>query len=377
MSTDEDVTEVRGSHALDIPVLEKYLSSVGLSWFKGPLQVKQFGHGQSNPTYLITCNGGQGIPFVLRKQPPGTMISKTAHRIDREFEMMKALHSTQVPVPEMYHLCMDESIAGKPFYIMEFCKGRIFKDVRLLHLTPQERAQCWRSLVETLAKIHNVDYQKVGLEGFGKSGGYFQRQVKTLTKVSAAQEAVDNVPKIPKFQELGQRLVHDQPRDLVSICHGDYKMDNVIFHPTESRVIAVIDWEMSTIGHYGADIGNCMAPLFAPNLADDAGIAAIMNNISLEEAVKLGLPSRESLVAHYCNCRTPAFDIVQEMSWIWYYLAFYWWKTSVILQGIAARSARGQASSPVAQLVGQATPVMGKLADYAFKQFDLSKNSKL
>jgi len=221
-STAEDVTEVRAQHVLDTAKLETYLGSAGLSWFKTPLNVQQFGHGQSNPTYLIKCDGGKGRAFVLRKQPPGDILSATAHRIDREYTMMKALNQTDVPVPEMYHLCMDESIIGKPFYIMEFCNGRIFKDPSLPELSKEDRHKCWMSLLETLAKIHNVDFRAVGLEKFGRAGGYFERQIKSLSKVSAAQAAVDpvKVPKIPQFEETGKRLVSEQPKDMVSICHG-------------------------------------------------------------------------------------------------------------------------------------------------------------
>lgn len=282
------------------------------------------------------------------------------------------------PVPEMYHLCMDESVIGKPFYIMEFCDGRIFKDASLSGLAKEERAQCWMSLMDALAKIHNVDFRKVGLEGYGRAGGYFERQVKTLSKVSAAQEAVDQerVPKIPGFAAAGQRLVADQPADAVGICHGDFKMDNVIFHASEPRVIAVIDWEMSTIGHYGADIGNALAPFFLPEPAGDEasqGLSAIMPGVSPAVAAELGLPSRRDLLKHYCACRRPALDFSAEAAWAWYYLAFYWWKTAVILQGVAARSVKGQASSQFAELVGKGTPVVGKLALFALEQFDAQR----
>jgi len=376
--TEDDVTEVRSQHQLDLDKLENYLGSQAelKSWFKGPLAVKQFGHGQSNPTYLIKCDHGNGRGFVLRKQPPGNILSKTAHRIDREFKIMKALGATDVPVPEMYHLCIDESVIGKPFYIMEFCNGRVFKDASLRELPKEDRKMCWLSLMETLAKIHNVDFSEIGLGDYGKTVGYYERQVKSLSKVSQAQEAVDanKVPKIPKFKEIGERLVKECPDDTASICHGDFKMDNVIFHPTEPHIIAVIDWELSTIGHYGADIGNCLSPLFIPREMEEAeggdGMRAIMPGITEQDAKKLGIPSRMDLIKHYCAARRPALDFSQEKKRTWYYLSFYWWKTGVILQGIATRFARGQASSPIAEVVGQGTPVLGHMAIYGFRQFD-------
>jgi aminoglycoside phosphotransferase (APT) family kinase protein len=253
--TSSDVTEIREGHQLNIPSLTKYLIS-SIPAFSGPITVKQFGHGQSNPTFLITDQGSgnpsnnkEAVQYVMRKRPPGKIVSKTAHRIDREYQIMKALSKTNVPVPKMYVLCEDLSIVGQAFYIMEFKKGRIFKDNSLSEIPKKDRRQIWLALIDVLARIHNVEYHQVGLEKYGRNSDYFKRQTKSLTKVSQAQLAVDvSVPNIPKFNELVNTLNNCRPNDASSIVHGDFKMDNCIFHPTEPRVIAVIDWELSTIG---------------------------------------------------------------------------------------------------------------------------------
>lgn len=364
-TTSDDVTEVRDQHHFDVAKLEGYLQARKLSGFKAPLTVKQFGHGQSNPTFLLQSATGQ--QYVLRKQPPGPLISKTAHRVDREFEIISALNKTDVPVPQAYLLCTDNSIVGNMFYIMEFKQGRVFKDVTLPGVPMAERRELWKALLETLAQIHNVDYAAVGLENFGRAGGYFTRQVKSLSKVSIAQlgAAPDKVPAIPHFDAIAGILRDQQPTDAVSICHGDFKMDNVIYHPTEPRVIAVIDWEMSTIGHYGADIANCLSSFYLSSTSDSAvspELGEMMKAITPAAAKEQGLPSQEELVTMYSGMRSPELDAAQEQRNVWYYLTFYWWKSAVIFQGIAARFATGQASSSYAQTVGNFTPAMGEVA---------------
>lgn len=157
------------------------------------------------------------------------------------------------------------------------------------------------------------------------------------------------MPRIEKFEEMAEKIRTESPEEAVSICHGDYKLDNVIFHETEPRVIAVIDWEMSTIGHFGADLGNCLSPLYASPEDEADGVLNVFEGISPTEAKELGLPTRESLLEYYCQKRNPPLDFAQQNQLVWYYLGFYWWKTAVILQGIAARSVRGQASSQMAQ----------------------------
>lgn len=354
-STEEDVTEIRKGHALDTEKLQEYLLR-NVSGFQAPLQVQQFGFGQSNPTFLL--RDGQDKAYVLRKQPPGKLISKTAHRIDREYNIMRALSGTDVPVPKMVVLCEDDAVIGKPFYVMEFLRGRVFKDPTLPELPKEARRAHWFALMDVLAKLHNVDFRAVGLESFGKAGGYFERQTHSLSKVSQAQEAVgDMVPKIPDFNHLVAVLRSQQPKDAVSICHGDYKMDNVIFHPHEPRVIGIIDWEMSTLGHFGADLGNSLGPFFL-----DERILAPMGGLTPEVVAEEGLPSREELLQHYCSRRTPQLAPSDELKNMWYYCGFHAWKLGIIAQGIAARSLKGQASSKNASVMGEFVPILAEVA---------------
>jgi aminoglycoside phosphotransferase (APT) family kinase protein len=367
--TSSDVTEIRQGHALNIPKLTHYLTS-HISSFQGPMTIKQFGHGQSNPTFLIT-DTATDVQYVMRKRPPGKIMSKTAHRVDREFKVMQALQHTKVPVPEMYVLCEDLSVVGQAFYIMEFKKGRIFKDASLAELPKAERRGIWLALIDVLATLHNVNFRAVGLETFGRDHGYFSRQLKSLTKVSKAQLAASAaVPGIPFFDELVSILQEQQPQDSVSIVHGDFKMDNCIFHPTEPKVIAVIDWELSTIGHYGADLGNSLSTFFVPG----DGVGSIFGNaMDPASCIALGIPSREEILQVYCSSRTPVLPLNVIVSEMYYYLGFYCWKNAIITQGIAARVARGQASSAKAASIGALTPVFGDLSKYMLEIYAKGK----
>jgi aminoglycoside phosphotransferase (APT) family kinase protein len=214
--------------------------------------VQQIKGGASNPTYKLTTQGPNGpLSYVLRKKPPGQLLA-SAHQVDREHRVMKALENTGVPVPRMRLLETDDTIIGTPFYVMDFLEGRIFRDARLPGLTPKERAAVYDELNATLAKLHLVDYQAVGLGDFGRPGGYFERQVARWTKQYRGAESEH----IPAMEKLIQVLPGMIPADQsVSIAHGDYRLENTMFHPTEPRLIAVLDWELCTIGHPLADIG--------------------------------------------------------------------------------------------------------------------------
>ena len=366
--TSNDVTEIRKGHAIPKQRLLQYLKQ-NIAGFQGGLDVKQFGYGQSNPTFLLT-DQGSGKQFVMRKRPSGPIVSKTAHRVDREYKVMKALSQTNVPVPKMYVLCEDDSIVGASFYIMEFKKGRIFKSPDLNDLPKKERRGIWLALIDVLARLHNVDFRSVGLEKFGRSFGYFERQTKSLSAVSKLQLASDpSVPEIPEFDRLVNILNEQRPADAVSIVHGDFKMDNCIFHPTEPRVIAVIDWELSTIGHFGADLGNSFSPFYFPEDGDAYGSTIFGPPLSPAAALEQGLPSKEEMLNHYCNRRSPVMDFNAIRKEMYYYVGFFCWKNSIITQGVQSRVAKGQASSANAAMVGQLTPILGGLSKYMLDKY--------
>ena len=216
-----------------------------------PIQTKQFKFGQSNPTYFLI--DAKGIEYVMRKKPPGKLLSHTAHAIEREYRIIKAIgEHTDVPVPKVYCLCMDETILGTPFYVMEFIDGRIYSDVRLPDIkSEEERRECWQSAISTLAKLHLVDPIKIGLSDYGSHEDFYPRQIRSLGRVSQAQAKVSadakTVGQISDIDWLLKWYERKVPTGELCVVHGDYKIDNLIFHPTESRVIGVLDWELSTL----------------------------------------------------------------------------------------------------------------------------------
>ncbi|KAJ5485520.1 hypothetical protein N7539_005508 [Penicillium diatomitis] len=322
---------------IDVPSLARYLDQ-NVPEVKTPIEIKQFGFGQSNPTYqLITADGRK---LVLRKKPPGKLLSKTAHRVDREYQIIKALGSTNVPVPEALCLCEDSNVIGTPFYIMEFLDGRHFVDPTMPGVSPEERTALWKSAVETLAKFHSVVPQSVGLEKFGKSSGFYDRQIATFTAVSQAQSEVldkdtkEPVGELPHFKDMVNFFSQKstQPRDRGTLVHGDYKIDNMIFHKTEPRVIGILDWEMATVGHPLSDLCNLTSPYVmdgAENSKDEFQPGRVP-----------GLPRREDCVRWYAA--VSGYNPADDMLWG---DAFFAFRASVIMQGIAARYAARQASS--------------------------------
>ncbi|KAG2183608.1 hypothetical protein INT43_006616 [Umbelopsis isabellina] len=336
----QGTSEVREGHQIDVQTLETYLSEK-IPGFKAPLAVSQFKFGQSNPTYLLADANKQ--QYVLRKKPPGALLSATAHAVEREFRVLNALGtSSDVPVPKVYVLCEDVSIIGTPFYVMEFVKGRIFTDVRMLSLPFEERKQCWYSAIRTLAKLHKVDYVSAGLKTYGRNGGFYSRQIKSLQKVSAAQAAVVDeesgkpVGNLPRLQEMLAWFARNQVSDRSTIVHGDYK----IFHPSEPRVIGILDWELSTIGHPLSDLANLLQPFYLPGDGDDANPG--FRSVKVED---LPIPPAERLMQIYCEESGISYPI-QNWSFC---VAFAFFRVAVITQGIAARVARKQASSPQAK----------------------------
>ncbi|MCJ1257264.1 hypothetical protein MMC24_005089 [Lignoscripta atroalba] len=336
---------------IDVTSLSAYIEKT-IPEIKLPISIKQFGFGQSNPTYQLTA--ADGHKYVMRKKPPGKLLSKTAHQVEREYRIIHALERTDVPVPKGYSLCEDVGIIETPFYIMEFLDGRIFEDASFPGVSADERTEMWHDAIRTLGKLHRIDPKSVGLQNFGKPSGFYNRQIKTFRAISESQaQAVDvetKVPvgKIPHYDEM-VAIFKDpktQPTDRATLIHGDYKIDNLVYHKTEPRVIGILDWEMSTIGHPLSDLSNLLSP-YTFALASRSTTSAIQDRVNpafLTSASTPGLPTRAQCIAWYAE--TAGWDPSSENAWG---DAFAVFRNTVISQGIAARLALRQASSAKAR----------------------------
>ncbi|KAJ6786701.1 hypothetical protein PWT90_08788 [Aphanocladium album] len=330
---------------IDEKAFAKYIDE-NVPEIKTPLQLKQFGFGQSNPTYQIT--DAVGSKFVMRKKPPGKLVSKTAHRVDREYRIIHALRDTDIAVPKAYSLCEDESVIGTPFYIMEFLDGRIFEDFTMPGVSADERTALWKAAIELLARFHMVDFRKLGLERFGKHSGFYGRQVQTWTTICQAQaqvadvETQEPVGQLPHFDEIMEFFadVKQQPKDRATLVHGDYKIDNVVFHKTEPRIIGILDWEMATVGHPLSDVCNFLTQFY---LARSPGNAHPESKAFLPGQTP-GMPQPEQIIKWYSAVSD--YNPLPELNWG---AAFSIYKLAGVLQGIAARYAMRQASSAQAK----------------------------
>jgi aminoglycoside phosphotransferase (APT) family kinase protein len=314
------------AHRFDVAALERWLAQ-HVEGYGGPLAVEQFKGGQSNPTYLLTAGGKR---YVLRRRPPGKLLP-SAHAVDREHRVMTALASTDVPVPRMYGLCEDDAVIGTAFYVMEHVDGRVLWDPALPGMEPAQRAAVFDEMNRVIAALHQVDYAAVGLGDYGKSGNYLARQVDRWTKQYRASET----EKIPAMDSLIEWLPKNVPSgDETSVVHGDYRLDNMIWSHTEPRVLAVLDWELSTLGHPLADFSyHLMTWRVSPG--EFRGLLGF-------DLPSLGIPSEEAYVAAYCR-RTGRGPIDAER-WA-FYLAFNMFRLAGILQGVMARAPQGNASS--------------------------------
>jgi aminoglycoside phosphotransferase (APT) family kinase protein len=320
---------------LDIARLGDYLAA-NIDEFSGPLTAEKFAGGQSNPTFKLTANGNS---YVLRRKPPGELL-KSAHAVDREFRVITALQDTEVPVPRTYVLCQDESVIGSMFYVMEYLEGRILWDPSLPEARDNaERSAIFDSMNATMAALHNVNVNDVGLSDYGRPGNYFERQTSRWSKQYRASETMH----IPEMERLMDYLVANMPEDdgRLGLVHGDYRLDNLMFHPTEPRAIALLDWELSTLGNPLADLANqCMAWML-PGGGGIAGMAGV-------DRKALGIPSDEEYIAKYCE-RTGRNGIE---NWN-FYIVFSMFRLAAILQGVLKRAELGNASSPEAKARGE------------------------
>lgn len=318
---------------LDTQALTAYLEH-HIEGFRGPINAEKFAGGQSNPTYLITAETGR---YVLRRKPPGNLL-KSAHAVDREFRVMRALADTPVPVPAMRVLCEDESIIGSMFYVMDFVEGRIFWNAALPEQSRADRTAIYDAMNQVLADLHSVSPATVGLADYGKPGNYFERQLGRWTTQYRASETEH----IPAMEDLIQWLEANKPKDdgLVCINHGDFRLDNMMFHPSENRVVALLDWELSTLGHPYADLAYQCMQWRIPSDAAIPGLGDI-------DRTALGIPTEEDYVARYCERR--GIDCIDHWT---FYLAFSFFRLSAILQGIQKRALDGNASSDKATAYG-------------------------
>jgi aminoglycoside phosphotransferase (APT) family kinase protein len=314
------IGEVRPNNRFDAESLRAWLAS-RIDGLSGPLEVSQFTRGASNPTFLVSAGDKR---LVLRKKPPGQLLA-SAHQVDREYRVMSALGAIGFPVPVMRALCEDESVIGQAFYVMDFLEGRIFRDARMPGLERTERAALYDDLNATLARLHAVDWRAAGLEDFGRPGNYFERQIARWTRQYRGAQTED----IPDIEYLIEALPARIPADdTVTIAHGDYRPENVMFHLTEPRVVAVLDWELSTLGHPLADLAyNC---ILYHSVSESWGTLA---GVDLAVA---GIPSEAEYVSAYCD-RTGRAG-VEDFS---FYLAFSLFRLASIGQGVFKRNLDG------------------------------------
>jgi aminoglycoside phosphotransferase (APT) family kinase protein len=317
-------TLVAPVHRFDEAALAAYVRA-HVADFSGPIGVEQFQGGQSNPTYRVTAGERR---FVLRRKPPGKLLP-SAHAIDREYRVMAALADTDVPVAKMIALCEDDAVIGTAFYLMEYLEGRVLWDPTLPGMTPAARAAHYAELNRVQAALHRVDYVAVGLGDFGKPGQYIERQIARWSK----QYEAGGAERIPSMDALiGWLPHHVPPGDETSIVHGDFRLDNVIFHPTEPRVLAVLDWELATLGHPLSDFAyQVMAWRLAPGQ---------FRGLKGADFATLGIPTEAEYVAAYCR-RTGRASIP---NWE-FYLIFNMFRIAAILHGVLARALQGNAAS--------------------------------
>ncbi len=342
--------EVSERHRFDIAALDAYLCRHVEGYPQGELKVEQFKGGQANPTFKLTVGPMQ---YVLRTKPaPAARLLPSAHAIEREYRVMDALHKAGFPAARQFCLCMDEAVIGRAFYVMQFVEGRVLWDQSLPGMTPAERCAIYDELNRVIAQLHTIDYKAIGLGDYGKPGNYFQRQIERWTRQYKASETES----IEAMDQLIAWLpANIPPGEETSIVHGDYRLDNMIFHPTEPRILAVLDWELSTLGHPFADFSyHCMSWHIAPG--QFRGIAGL-------DLKALGIPSQREYIARYAE-RTGKSIRLEDFN---FYLAFNMFRLASIMQGIMKRYVDGTASSAQALESGKLARPMAAMG-WAYAQ---------
>ena len=323
--------------------LARYLEQ-HIDGFSGPLKAEKFPGGQSNPTYKVSAQSGR---YVLRCKPPGELV-KSAHAVDREYRVISALADSRVPVAGTYHLCADDSVMGSMFYVMEYIDGQVYWDPALSELPSAERGIIYSEMNRVLAALHSVDVDAVGLTDFGRPGNYYQRQLDRWDRQYQAS-ATEDIPEMATLQHwLAQNMPADDGR--ITLVHGDFRLDNMMFHHQQPKVLALVDWELSTLGHPFADLAyQCMQLRMGNN--------PVMPSLAAIDREALGIPSEKAYVAEYCQ----RMGIANIDNWP-FYLAFSFYRLAAILQGVKKRGIEGNASSEKALQMGELVIPLAKQA---------------
>jgi aminoglycoside phosphotransferase (APT) family kinase protein len=325
------------THRFDESRLDAWMSA-NVDGYAGPLEVRQFKGGQSNPTYQLVTPDRK---YVMRRKPPGKLLP-SAHAVDREYRVITALGPTGFPVPRTHGLCTDEGVVGTIFYVMDMVEGRIFWDQTLPTYLPSERHAIHMAALKTLSDLHNTDYRAIGLDDFGRPGNYMARQIDRWTKQYKASET-EHIDTVERLIEWLPRTVPDD--DQTSIVHADYRLDNMVIHVSEARVVAVLDWELSTIGNPLADFTNLLMQWVNGTIATVPDLKAY------------GIPTMEEYVAEYC--RLTGRDSLPDLNWYFSYNIF---RMAGIVQGIVGRVRDGTANSPQAAAMAARVPMLGEAA---------------